>query len=146
MNSVAGGHLLAQRQPDHPDRDIASNMIQPDFVVPDQWSAAFRRRQRSGETNLLAVVLICAWNDLVSPHRKVRLDARFFFELPDAGKPVSLRFLCEAFGLELSAVQQLAWYQVRRTSHKLWPQIAAKSADRLRAPLPGTTSWVLFSR
>jgi hypothetical protein len=54
---------------------------------------------------ILAAMLISAWNDLVSPRWKVRLEAKFFFEMPDAGKPISLRFLCEAFGLELSAVQ-----------------------------------------
>jgi hypothetical protein len=90
------------------DRDVANGLIQPDHVLPVQWAAAFRRRQRSKEAALLAQVLASAWEDLNSPDRAARHDARNFFEIADAGRPLSLRFLCEAFGLELSAVQQMA--------------------------------------
>jgi hypothetical protein len=132
-SNFAGLHLLAQRQPDH-THDIASDIIQPDIVVPDQWSAAFRRRQRSGETKLLAGVLISAWNDLDSLHKRVRLEAMFFFEMADAGEPISLRFLCEAFELELSGVQQLARHRIERTCHKVGPlsQPSPRSTCRYR--------------
>jgi hypothetical protein len=99
------------------DRDIGSDILQPDFVVPAQWSAAFRRRHRSREAALLAQVLASAWQDLDSHERAVRLDAEFFFELADAGKPLSLRFLCEAFDLELSAVQQIARARIQRAKN-----------------------------
>lgn len=96
------------------DRDLASAIIQPDFVLPAQWSEAFRRRPRSREAALLAQVLASAWEDLDSPDRAARCDARYFFEIADAGKPLSLRFLCEAFGLDLSAVQQIARERIQR--------------------------------
>ena len=57
------------------ERDSGSNVFQPDFVVPVQWSAAFRRHHRSREAALLAEVLVSAWQDLDSPNRRVRLDA-----------------------------------------------------------------------
>jgi hypothetical protein len=130
MNSrpspLAGLHLFAQRLPDHSDHD-ASDIIQPDIVLPAQWTAAFRRHQRSGETKLLAGVLLSAWHDLDSPHRSVRLDAESFFEMPDAGKPLSLRFLCEAFELQVSVVQQVARERIKRTSQKIRPRLVAKS-------------------
>jgi len=96
------------------DRDIGRDIFQPDFVVPAQWSAAFRRRHRSREAALLAEVLVSAWQDLDSPVRAVRLEAKVFFELADAGEPLSLRFLCEAFDLELSAVQQISRDRIQR--------------------------------
>jgi hypothetical protein len=130
--------LLVSTPPEHSYHDeMASNVIEPDIVVPAQWSAAFRRRQRSGETKLLAEVLLSAWHDLDSPHRRVRLDAEFFFEMPDAGEPLSLRFLCEAFQLEVPAVQQVARERIKRTSQTIRPRpvstsgaSALKSADR----------------
>ena len=127
LSTFAGLHLFVQRQPDHTDHDMASDIIQPDFVVPAQWSAAFRRHQRSGETKLLMEVLLSAWDDLDSPRRNVRLDAEFFFEMADAGEPLSLRFLCEAFELEVSAVQQIARERIQRTSQKVRLQLVAKS-------------------
>ncbi len=96
------------------DDNLGSDIIQPDFVVPAQWSAAFRRRHQSREAALLAEVLVSAWQDLDSPKRAVRLDATVFFEMADAGEPLSLRFLCEAFELELSAVQQIARARIQR--------------------------------
>jgi len=108
---------LADLQPVIPgvtDRDLGNDIFQPDFVVPAQWSAAFRRRYRSREAALLGEVLVSAWQDLDSPKRRVRLEAKVFFEQADAGEPLSLRFLCEAFGLELSAVQQIARDRIRR--------------------------------
>ena len=108
---------LADLQPVIPgvtDRDLGNDIFQPDFVVPAQWSAAFRRRYRSREAALLGEVLVSAWQDLDSPNRRVRLEAEVFFELADAGEPLSLRFLCEAFDLELSAVQQIARDRIQR--------------------------------
>ena len=108
---------LADLQPVIPgltDRDLGNDILQPDFVVSAQWSAAFRRRYRSREAALLAEVLVSAWQDLDSPKRRVRLEAKVFFEQADAGEPLSLRFLCEAFGLELSAVQQIARNRIQR--------------------------------
>ena len=97
------------------ERDVLSAIIRPDFVLPAQWSEAFRRRHWSREAALLAQVLTSAWEDLDSPDRALRRDARYFFEQADAGEPLSLRFLCEAFGLELSAVQQTARERIQRT-------------------------------
>ena len=108
---------LADLQPVAPgvtERDVGSDIFQPDFVVPAQWSAAFRRRHRSREAALLAEVLVSAWQDLDSPRRAVRLEAKVFFEMADAGEPLSLRFLCEAFELELCAVQQIARDRIQR--------------------------------
>jgi len=100
------------------DRDVA-NIFQPDFVVPAQWSAAFRRHRRSREAALLAEVLLSAWRELDSPDHSVRLEARVFFEVADAGQPLSLRFLCEAFELELSAVQQIARDRIQRAENQV---------------------------
>jgi hypothetical protein len=100
------------------DRDIANAILRPDFVVPAQWSEAFRRRPRSREAALLAQVLASAWEDLESADSAVQRDAKYFFEIADAGQPLSLRFLCEAFGLELSAVQQVARERIERAERR----------------------------
>jgi hypothetical protein len=94
--------------------DSASGIIRPDFVLPSQWSDEFRHRHWSREAALLAQVLASAWQDLESPDRAARRDARYFFEIADAGEPLSLRFLCEAFGLEVSAVQRTARERIER--------------------------------
>jgi len=96
------------------ERDVASGIIRPDFVVPSQWSEAYRQRLWSREAALLAQVLASAWQDLDSPDRAARRDARYFFEIADAGQPLSLRFLCEALGLEVSAVQRTARERIQR--------------------------------
>jgi hypothetical protein len=96
------------------ERDAASGIIRPDFVLPAQWSQAYRHRLWSGEAALLAQVLASAWQDLDSPDRAARHDARYFFEIADAGQPLSLRFLCEALGLEVSAVQRTARERIER--------------------------------
>ena len=95
-------------------RGIASAIIRPDFVLPSQWSAAFRHRLWSREATLLAQVLALAWEDLESADSAVQRDASYFFEIADAGQPLSLRFLCEALGLELSAVQRVARERIKR--------------------------------
>jgi hypothetical protein len=112
------------------DRDIASAIIRPDFVLPAQWSEAFRRRPRSREAALLAQVLASAWEDLDSPERAIQRDAWYFFEIADAGKPLSLRFLCEAFGLELGKVQQAARERIERAQRRSQDSVACPASSR----------------
>ncbi len=113
------------------DRDIASAIIRPDLVLPIQWNEAFRRRPRSREANLLAQVLLAsAWEDLDSPDRAARRDATYFFEIADAGEPLSLRFLCEAFGLELSVVQRIARERIQRAESRSQDDIDGRAIGR----------------
>jgi hypothetical protein len=53
-------------------------------------------------------VFASAWEDLASPDDRVCSEAKSFFTRADAGEPLSLRFLCKVFELDLDAVQSMA--------------------------------------
>src|SRR5689334_7112551 len=76
---------------------LFDSLLAPNDLLPTQWAEAFRQRLISGELALLAEVLSPAWEELGSPNRIVRLDAENFFDQPDAGQPLSLRFVCDVF-------------------------------------------------
>jgi hypothetical protein len=61
---------------------------------------------------------------------QVQREAKYFFEIADAGQPLSLRFLCEAFGLELSAVQQVARESIERAERRSEGFVAGRAIGR----------------
>ena len=87
---------------------VIDSLIAPNDLVPSQWAEMLRRRPENRELHLLWGIFFCAWEDLASPHDHIRAEAESFFTRPDAGEPLSLRFLCEAFELDLRAVQAMA--------------------------------------
>jgi hypothetical protein len=84
------------------------SLLASNDLAPSQWAGMLRRRVENRELHLLWGVLFCAWEDLASPHARIRPEATRFFTFADAGAPVSLRLLCEAFELDLRAVQAMA--------------------------------------
>jgi hypothetical protein len=93
---------------------VFDSLLQSNDLVPSQWAGMLRRRAENGELYLLWGVFCSAWEDLASPRDRIRLEAACFFARPDAGTPVSLRFLCEALELNLSAVQAMARARVAK--------------------------------
>jgi hypothetical protein len=84
------------------------SLLASNDLVPSQWVGMLRRRVENGELYLLWGVFFSAWQDLASPRDRIASEAASFFTRPDAGEPVSLRFLCEALELDLNAVQAMA--------------------------------------
>src|SRR5215472_17071232 len=84
------------------------SLLASNDMVPSQWAGMLRRRVENRELHLLWGVFFCAWEDLASPHDRIRSEAERFFSFADAGAPVSLPLLCEAFELDLRAVQAMA--------------------------------------
>ncbi len=66
-------------------------------------------------SSFAAEVLVSSWQDLDPPDGAVKLEPQVFFEKGDVREPLSLRFLCEAFERELSAVQQIARDRIQCT-------------------------------
>ena len=123
------------------------SLLASNDMVPSQWAGMLRRRVENPELHLLWGVLFCAWEDLASPHDHIRSEAARFFTLADAGAPVSLRLLCEAFELDLRAVQAMARARIaadaqiggaRRRLSASRPRYVSSSrnamADRIKDP------------
>jgi hypothetical protein len=89
------------------DSSIGSLLASYD-MVPSQWANMHRRKVQSGELQLLWGVFFGAWEDLRSPRDRIRTEAECFFTRADAGHPLSLRYLCEVFDLDLEVVQAVA--------------------------------------
>jgi len=87
---------------------VVASLMASNDLVPSQWAGMLRRRVESRELHLLWGVFITAWEDLGSPRECIRAEAQSFFTRPEAGEPLSLRFLCEALELDLKAVQVMA--------------------------------------
>jgi hypothetical protein len=87
---------------------VFDSLLASNDLLPVQWAAALRRRVESRELRLLREVFTSAWEDLASPDDRVCSEAEHFFNGADAGEPLSLRFLCEVFELDLGAVQSIA--------------------------------------
>jgi hypothetical protein len=87
---------------------VFDSLLTSNDLVPSQWAGMLGQRVENGELHLLWGVFFSAWQDLASPRDRIRSEAASFFTRPDAGEPVSLRFLCEALELNLNAVQEMA--------------------------------------
>src|SRR5690242_8748281 len=87
---------------------VLDSLLVTNHLVPTQWASLRRQPAHSRELHLLWWVFISAWEDLGSTDNPVRAEAVRFFTIPDAGEPISLRFLCDAFDLDLGAVQTMA--------------------------------------
>jgi len=87
---------------------VFDSLVASNDLLPVQWAGALRRRVESRELRLLREVFASAWEDLASPDHRVCSEAEHFFTRADAGEPLSLRFLCEVFELDLGAVQSIA--------------------------------------
>lgn len=84
---------------------LLNSLLLSNYLLPSQWVGLHRRRMESRELYLLWGVFVSAWIDLASTKSHVREEAEVFFTQPDAGEPVSLRFLCDVFDLDIVAVQ-----------------------------------------
>jgi len=87
---------------------LVNSLLASNNLLPNQWAGMLGRRAENRELHLLWGVFYSAWEDLRSPRIPIRSEAARFFTEADAGKPVSLRFLCEVFDLDLNAVQLMA--------------------------------------
>ncbi|HKD70411.1 MAG TPA: hypothetical protein VKB84_26475 [Candidatus Binataceae bacterium] len=87
---------------------VIDSLMASNDLVPSQWVGMLRRRVESRELRLLWEVFFTAWEDLGSPRECIRAEAESFFTRPEAGEPLSLRFLCDALELDLKAVQAMA--------------------------------------
>src|SRR5215470_12205687 len=94
---------------------VLDSLLASNDMVPSQWAGMLRQRVENREQSLLWGVLFCAWEDLTSPRDRIRAEAIRFFIDADAGAPLSLRFLCEAFELDLRAVQVMARVRIAQT-------------------------------
>ena len=84
------------------------SLLSSSDLVRSQWADLWRPQLQSGELNLLWWIFISAWEDLASDDYRVRAEAARFFTNAEAGEPVSLRFLCDVFELDVRAVQTVA--------------------------------------
>ena len=87
---------------------VIDSLMASNDLVPSQWVGMLRRRVESRELRLLWEVFFTAWEDLGSPRECIRAEAESFFTRPEAGEPLSLRFLCDALELDLKAVKAMA--------------------------------------
>jgi len=100
----------------HKDYEVADSLVNSllgsNNLLPNQWAGMLGRRAENRELHLLWGFFYWAWEDLRSPRIRIRSEAARFFAETDAGKPLSLRFLCEVFDLDLNAVQLMAWARI----------------------------------
>ncbi len=122
---------------------VLDSLLTPNRLVPSQWAGLRRRRLQSKDLYLLWGVFISAWQDLASTDYRIRVDAAKFFTMADAGEPVSLRFLCDVFELDLSAVQVAARLRIEtsatrtgRRNRKGGLAVEAEPTCPAPAPLP----------
>ena len=87
---------------------MIDSLMASNELVLSQWAEMLRRRV---ETRNSAFSGVSSLQPGKISGRRVKVSApkrKSFFAKPDAGKPLSLRFLCEAIELDLGAVQEMA--------------------------------------
>jgi hypothetical protein len=94
----------------------------------------------SGIRALMLAVLEEAFNSLRSRHSRIRADAEFWMTSPDRRYAFSFIVICEALGLEPSAVRRsvIGLLDKKPTGRRSWPRIRPnvrhRGAIRLSRP------------
>jgi hypothetical protein len=91
--------------------DASDGPLGDDALLPSQIGAMRQRAipdAASKTSELFAAILASALHDLRDRNRRVRADARRWFERPDSGAAISLAMVCDALGLDVGRVQAAA--------------------------------------